>query len=273
VTAHGRPRIGIVGTGRLGSALGAALRGVDYDVRSARSREATEAQAAADASDLVFITTADAAVSDVCARIRWRQGQGAVHCGGVLTLEALDAARNAGATPGCLHPLQSFPNGAADAPRFRGITFGVEAPPPLDSTLEAIARDLGASVVHLEGVDRALYHAAAILASNNVVALAAAAARTWTLAGLPREAARGALGPLLLNVANNVATRELVDALTGPLARGDVSTVERHLAALDVDSDLHHLYRLLGRELLRLPLGHSADIASQLSALLDGRES
>jgi predicted short-subunit dehydrogenase-like oxidoreductase (DUF2520 family) len=266
-----RPRIGIIGMGRLGSALGAALPAAGYEVRTGSSRDAAEAQSIVDAADIVFITTADAAVPAVCTRVRWRRGQGAVHCGGVLTLAALDAARDAGALPGCLHPLQSFPNGAADAERFPGITFGVEAAPPLDAGLEAIARDLGAFTVRLEGVDRSLYHAAAILASNDVVALMAAATRAWTLAGLPATAARPALGPLLTNVARNVATQELIEALTGPVARGDVGTVERHLEALDADGDLRELYRLLAAELLRLPLTHSPETSATLRALLASR--
>jgi predicted short-subunit dehydrogenase-like oxidoreductase (DUF2520 family) len=263
-----RPRIGIVGIGRLGAALSAALTAIDYTVTAGRSRDPAETQAVADAADLVFITTADAAVSPVCAGIRWRLGQAAVHCGGVLALDALAAARDAGAIPGCLHPLQSFPNGAADAPRFRGITFGIEADAPLDMTLESIARDLGASCIRLEGVNRALYHAAAILASNNVVALAAAAARVWALAGLPHSAARAALSPLLLNVASNISSNELAAVLTGPVARGDVATVERHLAALEADGNLRELYRLLGAELLRLSLDHSPETSARFRALL-----
>jgi predicted short-subunit dehydrogenase-like oxidoreductase (DUF2520 family) len=268
MNAQGKPRIGIVGMGRLGSALAAALPDAGYDVRTGSGRDPAGAQKVADAADIVFITTADGAVPEVCASIRWRAAQGAVHCGGVLTLEALGAARESGALAGCLHPLQSFPNGAADAARFAGITFGVEADTPLDGALEAIAHELGASVVRLEGVDRSLYHAAAILASNDVVALMAAATRAWSLAGLPSEAARPALGPLLLNVAQNVASRELRDALTGPVARGDIGTVQRHVTALAADDELRALYRLLAAELMRLPLGHSAEVSAQLHALL-----
>jgi predicted short-subunit dehydrogenase-like oxidoreductase (DUF2520 family) len=268
MTAPPKPRIGILGMGRLGSALAAALPRAGYEVRTGSGRDTAAAQAVVDATDIVVITTADAAVPGVCASLQWRAAQGAVHCGGVLTLDALSAARDAGALPGCLHPLQSFPNGAADANRFHGITFGVEAAAPLDGALERIADDLGGSVVRLEGVDRSLYHAAAILSSNDVVALMAAATRAWILAGLPAQAARAALGPLLTNVAQNVAIQELASALTGPVARGDVNTVERHLAALTVDADLRELYRLLAGELLRLPLSHSPEASAALHALV-----
>ena len=137
------------------------------------------------------------------------------------------------------------------------------------SDLAGIATDLGARTVPLAGVDRALYHAAAVLIANDAVALAAAATRAWTLAGLPQDAAREALAPLLLGAASSIAALPLAEALTGPLARGDIATVERHLDALARDPTLAALYRALAAELLRLPLAHSEATAARLRALLD----
>lgn len=281
------PTIAIAGASRLGGALAVALHRAGYPVVAVASRReepahalvthlgpgalaTTSWQAAADAADLVLLTVADGAIAEVCAQIRWRLGQAAVHCSGVRALDALASAHEVGALTGCLHPLQSFPGGAADAARFEGITFGIEAPAPLAATLEAIAQALHARSVRLEGVDRALYHVAAILASNNVVALAAAAQRAWTLAGLPLEAANTALGPLTLTVAGNVAAHDILGAITGPVARGDVTTIERHLAALEVaDPSLLALYRALAGELLRLPLDHTPEVNARLHTLLD----
>jgi predicted short-subunit dehydrogenase-like oxidoreductase (DUF2520 family) len=90
---------------------------------------------------------------------------------------------------------------------------------------------------------------AAVFASNYVVALASAAARSWALAGLPRESARPALGPLLAAVAANVTAFDLAQALTGPVARGDVGTIRAHLAALSGEPSLRDLYRDLALEL------------------------
>jgi predicted short-subunit dehydrogenase-like oxidoreductase (DUF2520 family) len=145
----------------------------------------------------------------------------------------------------------------------------VEGAEPLGSLLERIACELGAEVVRLEGVDRASYHAAAVFASNYVVALAAAAERTWELSGLPRDQARSALAPLLRGAAENVAERPTAAALTGPLARGDTDTIERQLAALDGEPELGALYRRLGAELLRLDLAHDAGTAARLRELLE----
>ena len=263
------PRIAILGAGRLGTTLAAALTAHGREVQLAHARDRAKAQTALDAADLVFLTVPDAAIPAVCASLRWRTGQAAVHCSGALGLDVLASATEAGALAGCLHPLQSFPAGQPDPARFAAITCGIEASPPLDATLERLAHDLGARTVRLEGIDRALYHAAAVFAANDIVALMAAATRTWALAGLPPGAAREALGPLLLAVAQNVTRLDLVPALTGPLARGDLGTIERHLAALEAEPSLHALYRALAAELAQLPLGHPPALVARLRALLD----
>jgi predicted short-subunit dehydrogenase-like oxidoreductase (DUF2520 family) len=270
MTIRTLPAIAVLGPGRLGRALAAALTARGYRVRLASSRVVQEAQDAVDASDIVFITVPDGAIGGVAAVIDWRPGHAVVHCSGARSLEVLTVPEQSGALIGCLHPLQSFPADAdPDTTRFEGITCGIEGAPPLDAILASIAADLGARTVRLEGFDRALYHAAAVLISNNAVALAAAATRAWTLAGLPESAARQALAPLLLGAAANIAAHPLVEALTGPIARGDIGTIERHLAALERDPDLHALYRALAAELLRLPLDHADAVSARLRALLD----
>jgi len=278
--------IGIAGAGRLGSALAGALAAAGYrDIRIASRTTSRAAEVArtlgvtavpleslADDCALVFLAVPDRAIEGLAAGLPWRAGQGVVHGSGALGRDVLAAAHERGALTGCLHPLQTFPGGATRetcAALFRGITCGVEGEPTLGRMIEAITGDLGAHPVRLEGVDRALYHAAAVLVSNNVVALMAAATRAWTLAGLPADAARAALAPLLLAAASNVARLPLEQALTGPVARGDTETVGRHLGALAADADLATAYRVLARELLRLELGHAPETAAALRALLE----
>ena len=281
--------IAIVGAGRLGASLALALFGLGYRVAAVASRDpeaatrlagridGAQTRTLADvpaASDLLFLTAPDREIAALARSIEWRTGQGAVHCSGALGLDVLAPALEAGGLVGCFHPIQSFPDRDGTPGRFSGITAGVEAAPPLDATLEAIAGDLGARAVRLEGVDRALYHAAGVLASNDVVALAAAAARAWRLAGLPPDGARAAVAPLLVGATGTVGGlppgASLPDALTGPVARGDVETVERHLRALAADADLLELYRRLGAELLGLDLGHPAEVTKRLRDLLGG---
>ena len=226
------------------------------------------APALAEVCDLIFLTVPDGEIATTAASIPWRPGQAAVHCSGALGLDALEAAAAAGARVGSFHPLQSFPSPAGDASRFQGIACGVEGTEPLGRRLVRMAVALGATPVRLEGVDRALYHAAAVFASNYVVALAAAARRVWAMAGLPPESAQPALAPLLSGAAEGVRTLALERALTGPVARGDVDTVERHLAALVSDSALQELYRRLGAQLLDLPLDLTPESHARLRDLL-----
>jgi predicted short-subunit dehydrogenase-like oxidoreductase (DUF2520 family) len=276
--------IGLVGAGRLGSALATALATCGYRVELVASRghltaealavalggeaRATTPAAVVASCELVVLAVPDAAIKTVADGLNWRRGQAVVHCSGALDLGVLACVTAAGGLAGCLHPLQSFSPGSDASARFRGITCGVEGAAPLGGWLETMVRDLGAHPLRLEGVDRALYHAAAVLASNDAVALLTAAARVWAAAGLPVEAARGALAPLLLGAARNIEARPLELALTGPIARGDVDTVARHLAALAGAPDLRALYAALGRELLRLPLALDAAARARLEGLL-----
>ncbi|MGE0229167.1 MAG: Rossmann-like and DUF2520 domain-containing protein [Dehalococcoidia bacterium] len=276
-------RVGLLGAGRLAASLGAALTEAGYRIEGVASRRPESArrlssslapsvaplssQELVERCDLVFVTVPDAAVTSVASSVDWRSAQAVVHCSGALGLTALAGAAARGAAVGCFHPLQSFPALEGDASRFRGIACGIEASGDLSLVLESVAARTGASVVRLEGVDRAAYHAAAVFASNYVVSLMAAARRAWTEAGLPADAARPSLAPLLKGAADNVSRHELREALTGPVARGDVETVRRHLVALG-DSGLAALYRELGAQLLTLRLPHDSTTAIALEAAL-----
>ncbi len=276
-------RIGLIGAGRLGAALATALTECGYRVDNIASRRLEGATAlarrlgqhgravppptVAAEADLVILAVPDAAIEELASALAWRGGQAVVHCSGALGTDVLHAVATAGGLAGCLHPLQSFTGADGARERFRGVTCGVEGPEPLGGWLVAMVLDLGAHPLRLEGVDRALYHAAAVLASNDAVALLAAATRVWAAAGLPEDAARGALAPLLLGAARNIEAHPLERALTGPVARGDVATVARHLEALAATPDIAALYRALGRELLRLPLALEPPARAGLEAL------
>lgn len=276
--------IGVIGAGRLGTTLALALdaRGgrVSWVASQSRARaeelsaaldhaQATSAEELCAHASIVVLATPDDALRELSARLPFRAQQAVVHCSGALEANVLEGARVAGPALGCLHPIQTFPARFGDASRFAGITIGVEASEPaLRAWLHQACGALGATPLDLSGVDRARYHAAAVLASNYVIALHEAAACAFELAGLPREAARGALAPLTLGAANAVAGLPLEQALTGPLARGDVHTIERHLAALAGEPALAELYRSLAARLLKLPLALGpADRAKLLAAL------
>jgi predicted short-subunit dehydrogenase-like oxidoreductase (DUF2520 family) len=277
--------VSIVGVGRLGASLAAALAAAGYappllvgqgrrDSNGAgRSMVETPPDTLTARCDLIFLTVPDSAIADVAAAYPWRAGQVVVHSSGALGLDALASASALGASVGCFYPLQTFPARLPPeqaSARFRGIVCGIEGSGEASNRLEAIAHDLGAHVVRLEGVERAAYHAAAVLAGNDVVALMIAAARAWAHAGLPSEGAREALAPLIRASADGIAELPLAQALTGPVARGDVSTVEQHLHALAGDPPLLELYRRLGLELLTLDLGHEPEVRLALQRALGG---
>ena len=231
--------------------------------------ELTTLERVGEGAHSVFLTVPDAEIAVTAARLRLVAGQSVVHCSGALDRTPLTAAAAGGASLGVFHPLQSFgPDAAAD--RFAGIAVGIDADAPLFDWLRGLAERLGAKPFSLVGVDRARYHAAAVFASNYLVALHAAAARIWQAAGLPVEHAREALTPLSRGAVDNLSTHPLARALTGPIARGDAAVVARQIASLASDPQSQELYRALARELLQLPLGHSPEVRAALEDALTG---
>ncbi|HXZ84307.1 MAG TPA: DUF2520 domain-containing protein, partial [Myxococcota bacterium] len=233
--------VGIIGAGRVGSALALALAERGKNVAAVASRRdntaralarripgavATSAAEVAARCEWVFLTLPDAAVPCLAGEIAWRPGQIVVHTSGALDLSALELAARRDALPGSFHPLRAFASSECGPNPFSGITVGVAGPPPLAPRLCTLASDLGARALRLDGADRALYHAAAVFASGFGVALLAAARRAWTLAGLPEAEARSALAPLLAGAAANAAVQPLERALSGPFRRGEPDTIE-----------------------------------------------
>jgi predicted short-subunit dehydrogenase-like oxidoreductase (DUF2520 family) len=220
-----RPRLGVVGAGRLGSALAVALREAGYPVEGPAAR----GERPADCEALVLcvpdaqIPAAAEAVAGAAPLIG--------HTSGATPLSALTAA-GAAACFG-LHPLQSFA-GELSTGAFQGAGCAVAGTTPAALGLaERIARDLGMTPFAIEDDGRAAYHAAASLASNFLVTLEAAAERVAGGAGLAPEQARALLAPLVLRTAANWAELGPERALTGPVARGDDATVAAQRAAVD----------------------------------------
>lgn len=169
-----------------------------------------------------------------------------VHASGALGLDALRSL--AGNPRGSFHPLQSFP-----FPRppeaFRGITVAVDATTPvLRRRLFEVARALGARPKRVGDDQRALYHAAAVFASNFVDVVLAEAVAQLREIGWSEEEATRALLPLVEGALANVRKQGVVKALTGPIRRGDADTVQRHLAVVEHPD----LYRMLGLAALRI---------------------
>ena len=209
-------------------------------------------------SDVVIISVRDERVPEVAERLakekRLRSNQILLHTSGAnpartILAPALPFVR----AVGTLHPLVSFADPRVAVETLKDVAFGVEGDEPARAMAKRIVRALGARAVFLEAENLALYHAGAVMASNYVVAMADTAQTLLVRSGVPPDQALPALIPLLTSVVHNLAQLGLPGALTGPVERGDVSSVERHLKTLEARApELLALYRLVGRDVLRL---------------------
>ncbi len=212
-------------------------------------------QGVADAAELVFITTPDAAIGLVAGQTQWHAGQSVVHCSGADSTAVLEPARLSGAQVGAFHPLQTFAGVKQAIENIPGSTFSIEAEEPLLGTLKDLAIALGGRWVELDAADKVLYHASAVMASNYLVTLVKLATDLWQSFGISSQEATQALLPLLRGTISNIETIGLPNCLTGPIARGDNGTVRKHLDALEKTApDLLSAYRELGRQTIPIAL-------------------
>jgi predicted short-subunit dehydrogenase-like oxidoreductase (DUF2520 family) len=194
------------------------------------------ADAAPTYSDTIFVAVPDDAISSVAATTRWRAGQLVIHLSGAQGVEALAAVRAQGARVAALHPLMTFPRttdtliAEVILKRVAGCAWAFEADDEATiDQLTAIIAALDGHAIRLTAADRAPYHLAAVLASNYIVTLLAAAVRLWGTFGVSPEEALAALLPLTRAAVEQLEAVGLPDALTGPIARGDLGTVRTHL--------------------------------------------
>jgi len=282
------PNVGFIGAGTVGTALAVRLRGRGYSVAAVASRTRTSAerlasmvdgcrvydtpQAVADAADLVFITTPDGVIPQIADRVKWRSGQGVVHCSGVDSLDILFPAAERGALRGGFHPLQTFATVAYAIENIPGSTYALEADEPLLGTLKEMAAALGGHWIVLKPGDKVVYHAAAVLACNYMITLVKLATDLWKTFGVSTPEATQALLPLMRGTLNNLNNVGLPNSLTGPIARGDSGTVQKHLAALQQRApELLPAYEELGRQTIPIALAKGKidkEKANELNAIL-----
>jgi predicted short-subunit dehydrogenase-like oxidoreductase (DUF2520 family) len=240
--------VGVVGGGRVGTALAAALRRAGHRVVavsavSAQSRRRIEEtlpgtpirdpQEVIARADLVLLTVPDdvlpGLVAGLAATGTELAGRLLAHASGRHGLAVLEPATALGAIPLALHPVMTFTGRSDDVDRMAGISFGVTAPDQLRPVAEALVVEMGGEPVFIAEENRALYHAALAGAANHLVTQVVQASDLLAAAGVADPARM--LGPLLGAALDN-ALRLGDAALTGPVARGDAETVAGHLAAL-----------------------------------------
>ncbi len=265
-------RFAIIGAGKVGNIFAANLQKCGYQLVGVASRSSDSAAALAerfavpwsvnpaeiiDKAEIVFITTPDRYVGAVVWQIAqnggWYQEQYVYHASGVLAAEVLVAAKEQGAFIGALHPLQSFAGMKNKKNCLAGVYFAVDGDTQAVKLAQNIVHDMGGHSFFVPPDKRALYHAAACIASNYLVVLVHNAVSLFQQFGLSAEEATTALLPLLQGTLDNLADVGTEPALTGPIVRGDASTVVAHLQALAlVNADVEKLYRQMGLHTLQL---------------------
>ncbi len=230
-------RLRIIGPGRAGRAMGRALAGAGWTVSGFLGRGDDLADAA-EAVDLLIIATPDGAISQVAAAVQPVPDTVVVHLAGALGLDVLAPHPRRAA----VHPLVSLADEEAGAARLAGAWFGIAGDPIGQKVVDA----LGGRALEVPDDARVTYHAAAVIASNHMVALLGQVERVAARAGVPFEAYLD----LVRGTVDNVAAFGPAAALTGPVARGDWETVARHLAALPADE--RGAYQAMADEALKL---------------------
>jgi len=254
-----RPKliVGIIGAGRVGAVLGAALARAGYPVAAVAAVSAASAERArrllpqaairppdqvAAAADLLLLAVPDDALAGLVTGLveagAIRPGQLVAHTSGAHGLAVLAPASAIKARPLALHPAMTFTGTADDLLRLPGASFGVTAPAALRRTAKKLVTALGGTVEWIDEAARPLYHAALAHGANHLVTLVNEAADRLRDAGVRHP--DQVLAPLLSAALAN-ALRLGDGALTGPVARGDAGTVSKHLAVLPPESAAPYL--------------------------------
>lgn len=284
-----KPAVSIIGAGRLGCALALALAERGYRIEAVVAGTVGHARRAAKLigtqplalastqlielphSDILFITTPDDRITEVAARLaatidnrrakkksvnegKGNRGRTVLHASGALSSAALQSLRDAGFATGSMHPLVSVSDSVHGASSLGSAFFCLEGSTSAVRVARQLVRALGAQSFSISAQDKALYHAAAVMASGHITALFDIAMEMLARCGLTKSRARQVLLPLLRSTLENLYTTDPAHALTGTFARADTATVRRHLAALRSQRLTEALaaYQLLGKRSLLL---------------------
>jgi predicted short-subunit dehydrogenase-like oxidoreductase (DUF2520 family) len=287
-------RVAIVGAGNLGSALAVALRDAGYPIAvviahtrgaSLKKAERLAAQVGARASidlsgvraGLVWFCVPDAEIARAArsfasanksiGKFGWK-GAVALHSSGALNSDELAPLRRRGAAVASVHPMMTFVRGSR--PSLAGIPFAIEGDAVAVRVARRIVHDLGSRAYSIRKQDKAAYHAWGTFASPLFTALLATTEQVATLAGVNRKEAKRRMIPILLQTLVNYAAFDAADAFSGPIIRGDVDTVRRHLRVLRSVPAARRVYRALAASALQyLPAGNKNTLKQVLTSKAD----
>jgi len=281
-----KPEIAIVGAGNLGTTLARALHAAGYRIteiicREGGSQERARRLAAQVRSRVVVMPQANfaAKVVWICvpdsnlaasarelARLAEWKGKIALHPSGALASDELQALRRRGAAVAAAHPMMTFVR--RSNPSFACTPFAVEGDPTAVRVARRMVRDLGGVAFGIRPRDKVLYHVWGTFASPLLIALLASAEQVALAAGVRSQAAaRKRMLPIVQQTLRNYGAFGPADAFSGPLVRGDVATVQRHLRALGKLPSARQVYVALARAALdKLPVRNRRQLAKALRA-------
>lgn len=259
-------RIAIIGAGNVGTALAVLFKGAGYQLTGIASFSAASAASAAQRvnvahstdllaftrqAEVIFLTTPDRVVVEVCEQIVSQNGfsAGAIvaHTSGAHSSTILESASLNGAYPLSFHPLQTFANPDAGIQNLPGSYIAVEGHEKALPVARQLVEELGCKLLEIPTAAKPLYHAAACIACNYFATLIEEALQVMEAAGVCRDDGLPALYPLIEGTLKNIKRVGPTGALTGPIARGDASTVKIHLSALEKKlPELMPFYKFLG---------------------------
>jgi len=239
-------KIGIIGFGRIGTALAVSLSRCGYLVQVVRRNQKltktspvqgkefmiTSLEKIALQAEVLFITTPDDVIQSVVEKLQKNpiSCKAVLHLSGSLSSEILLPLKDKGILTGSLHPLQSFPNVEQAVSNFPGSFFTYEGNPKLLPWIAELVSSLGGILKILPSTEmKVIYHAGAVFVSNYMVGLASLGSECLKKAGFSDEEAREALLPLMKGTLNNLMAMSPEKALTGPISRGDAGVIDSHL--------------------------------------------
>ena len=281
---RGDDRLFILGAGRAGRGLARAFLSAGVPLSGLHGRHAEPAArgtpavsagaipAAAREATVAIVAVRDAQLDGALRELAPAVAPGAIllHLSGGSEPAGLGALRAAGHPAGTFHPLLPLADPESASLLFRGAWIGIDGDTDARAAARRLAERLGARVLEIPAGEKARYHAAAVVASNFPTVLAALAEGLMTRAGVPVDAAAGAVRSLMGAALSNLADHRPAAALTGPVARGDAATVRRHLEALANDEAARDAYLTLSRAALVLAreAGLAPDAADALERAL-----
>jgi len=284
-------KIGIIGTGKVGCALAIGLKNIGFEISGLYSRSIdpvkllnstikTELEndllLTVNNSEVIFLTVPDDVLKSVAKEISNAiedlKGKTFFHCSGALTSDVLDPLKQNGGETASLHPIQTFADKENGWIGLVHICFGFEGCEVSLRTAQVIVNALSSKILIINKENKMLYHAAASILSNYMVTLSYIAGDLLVKAGIDRNIGFEAFLPLIGKTVKNIELLGSVDALTGPISRGDLKTINEHVKSIKEKApEVLDVYKVLGNKTVGIALkmgSISEEAADELKRLL-----